>query len=113
MTTTRSIAVIGAGFSGTLLAVQLLRRAGPADRIYLFGRLGAHRQELAYSTEDSLHLLNVRVSNMSAIPRRAKSFLDWLRVNGARHGLSGGAVFFRSSQGIRRLCRQPLARDFV
>jgi len=87
MTTTRSIAVIGAGFSGTLLAVQLLRRAGPADRIYLFDASARIGRGLAYSTGDSLHLLNVRVSNMSAFPDEPDHFLDWLHVNGARHGL--------------------------
>jgi Uncharacterized protein conserved in bacteria len=34
----RRIAIIGAGFSGSLLAVHLLRRSTPDDRIYLVER---------------------------------------------------------------------------
>jgi uncharacterized NAD(P)/FAD-binding protein YdhS len=75
----RTIGIIGAGFSGALLALHLLRRCGPLDRIFLIeksGRLGAG---LAYSTGNSSHLLNVRAGNMSAFSAEPNHFVDWLR----------------------------------
>ena len=45
-----SIAVIGAGFSGALLTVHLLRRCQGDDRIYLVERNEAFGRGLAYAT---------------------------------------------------------------
>ena len=72
------IAIIGAGFSGSLLAVHLLRRAGPDDRILLIERNAAFGRGAAYATGNDSHLLNVRAGNMSAFSDRPDHFLDWL-----------------------------------
>lgn len=74
----REIAIIGAGFSGTLLAVHLLRRARPDDRILLIERNAAFGRGTAYATGNDGHLLNVRAGNMSAFSGRPDHFLDWL-----------------------------------
>src|SRR3546814_7394408 len=78
MTSGRHIAVIGSGFSGSLLAIHLLRRAGLWDRIYLIERNAQFGRGLAYSTGNPSHLLNVRASNMSAFADAPEHFLDWL-----------------------------------
>lgn len=57
------VAIIGGGFSGTILAAQLARRAIQSVLIDSSGRLG---QGIAYSTDESAHLLNVRAEGMSA-----------------------------------------------
>jgi uncharacterized NAD(P)/FAD-binding protein YdhS len=75
----RRIAIIGAGFSGSLLAVQLLRRSLPQDRIYLLERSAEFGRGLAYATGNRSHLLNVRAGNMSAFSDQPNHFLDWLR----------------------------------
>lgn len=74
----RTIAIVGAGFTGALLTLHLLDRCGDQDRILLIEkspRLGAG---LAYSTGNSNHLLNVRAGNMSAFSAAPDHFVDWL-----------------------------------
>ena len=64
-----TVAIVGAGFSGSLLALHLLR-AGPPDlRILLIERTPGFGPGLAYGGHNPDHVLNVRVSNMSAWPR--------------------------------------------
>lgn len=76
----RRIAIIGAGFSGSLLAVHLLRRSGPEDRVYLIERSAGFGRGLAYATGNPYHLLNVRAGNMSALSDQPDHFLEWLRA---------------------------------
>lgn len=73
-------AIIGAGFSGTLLAIHLLERCGNRIRILLFERRPRFARGAAYSTTDPLHLLNVPAGRMSAFPDRPDDLLDWLRT---------------------------------
>jgi uncharacterized NAD(P)/FAD-binding protein YdhS len=79
------IAIIGAGFSGALQAINLLRHDGP--RATLIERQPAAGRGLAYSTAHPNHLLNVRAANMSALPDDPQHFVRWL----SRHhpGLTG------------------------
>lgn len=76
--TGRRIAIIGAGFSGSLLALHLLRRAAPEDRIYLVEKHRQFGRGLAYATGNANHLLNVRAGNMSAFPDEPDHFVRWL-----------------------------------
>ncbi|HEX7819103.1 MAG TPA: FAD/NAD(P)-binding protein [Sphingobium sp.] len=101
------IAIIGAGLSGTLLAINLLRHPGP--HVLLVERNASRvARGLAYATENSRHLLNVRASNMSAFPDAPTHFLDWLGYPG-----SDGANRFveRSTFGgyIQHLLNEALA----
>jgi uncharacterized NAD(P)/FAD-binding protein YdhS len=75
----RRIAIIGAGFSGSLLALHLLRRCRPEDRIYLVERNRNFGRGLAYTTGNPIHLLNVRAGNMSAFPDQPDHFVRWLQ----------------------------------
>jgi uncharacterized NAD(P)/FAD-binding protein YdhS len=75
----KTIAIIGGGFSGSLLAFHLLNRCGPRDRILLIERNRHFGLGLAYSTGNPNHLLNVRAGNMSAISDRPSHFVEWLR----------------------------------
>jgi uncharacterized NAD(P)/FAD-binding protein YdhS len=73
------IAIVGAGFSGLLVALQLLRKT-TAARIFLIERASEFGRGLAYGAADPGHLLNVRASNMSAFPEEPEHFLQWLRL---------------------------------
>ena len=84
-----SIAVIGAGFSGTMTALHLLRRL-PGRRVLLCERADAFAQGAAYATRDPVHLLNVRAANMSAFPERPGHLVDWLSDEAERGGLETG-----------------------
>jgi uncharacterized NAD(P)/FAD-binding protein YdhS len=74
MIRTPTVAVVGAGFSGTLTAIHLLWRAGPM-RVLLFNRGGPMGPGLAYGTSTPLHRLNVVAGRMSAFPEDEDSFL--------------------------------------
>lgn len=77
-TATPRIAIVGAGFTGTLLAVHLLREAKAPLTIHLIEQHGWFGRGVAYSTGNPSHLLNVRVANMSAFPDDPADFLLWL-----------------------------------
>jgi uncharacterized NAD(P)/FAD-binding protein YdhS len=77
---TRSIAIIGGGFSGTLLAVHLLRRAPSGVRISLIERSTRFATGLAYGTQHAGHLLNVPAGRMGAFHDKPDDFLSWLQV---------------------------------
>jgi len=70
------VAIVGAGFSGTLLAVNLVRHDGP-DAL-LIARGDSFGRGVAYGTAHADHLLNVRAANMSALPDAPAHFADWL-----------------------------------
>ena len=59
------VAIVGAGFSGTMTAAQLARKGIASVLIEGGGRAGLGA---AYSTSDPAHLLNVPAGNMSAWP---------------------------------------------
>jgi uncharacterized NAD(P)/FAD-binding protein YdhS len=84
----KSVAIVGAGFSGTLLAINLLRHDGP--RATLIERGGSPGRGLAYGTAHPDHVLNVRAENMSAFPDDPGHFLRW----GEQRGLATTAGSF-------------------
>ena len=71
------IAIVGAGFSGLLSAIHLLRLA-PCARVSLIERRPVFGVGAAYDTGNPTHLLNVRLDNMSAFPDRPRHLADWL-----------------------------------
>ncbi|MBV8970772.1 MAG: FAD/NAD(P)-binding protein [Sphingomonadaceae bacterium] len=88
----KSVAIVGAGFSGSLLAINILRHAGPhatlIERRPVFGR------GTAYTAPHPSHLLNVRAGNMSALSDRPAHFADWC----AARGLGDGGSFVQRKQ---------------
>lgn len=73
------VAIIGGGFSGTLLAINLLRH-GEA-RVTLIERRGDRLgRGLAYGAAQDDHILNVRAANMSALPDAPVHFSNWLKA---------------------------------
>lgn len=75
-----SIVVVGGGFSGTVLAVQLLRRS-PGLSVAVVDKGSVPGRGVAYGTKYDCHLLNVPASNMSALPEEPDHFLHWARAN--------------------------------
>src|SRR6202008_4289570 len=76
---TFDVAIIGAGASGTLTAVQFARFAGPHARGALIDAGARAARGLAYGTPYGAHLLNVPAARMSALPDDPDHFLRWLR----------------------------------
>lgn len=74
-----SVAIVGAGFSGTLVALHLLRRAPAGARITLIERSSQFGRGQAYGTGNPGHLLNVPAGRMSAFHDRPDDFIAYLR----------------------------------
>ena len=75
------VAIIGGGFSGTMVAVQLARLAGASPlRVAIFEKGERFARGVAYGTRSDRHLLNVPAGLMSALPDEPTHFLDWLRA---------------------------------
>jgi uncharacterized NAD(P)/FAD-binding protein YdhS len=75
------VVIVGAGSSGTLLALQLARRSGPP--ILLIERGNAREGcGVAFGTRHPAHVLNVRAAGMSAYPDEPGHFARWLATNG-------------------------------
>ena len=76
-----TVVVVGGGFSGSMTAAQILRRAGSQGvsvRVALIERQGSVGEGLAYATRDLAHLLNVPAGRMSAWPDRPDDFVQWV-----------------------------------
>lgn len=74
------VAIVGAGFSGTLQAINLLRHDGP--RATLIERSPVAGTGLAYGAAHPSHVLNVRAGGMSAFPDDPQHFVRWLEARG-------------------------------
>ena len=85
---TERIAIVGAGFSGTLLAINLLRHDGP-DAVLIERRGEQVARGVAYSATHLDQLLNVRAGGMSAFPDDPGHFVRWIEAHGG-----GGATSF-------------------
>jgi uncharacterized NAD(P)/FAD-binding protein YdhS len=75
----QTVAVVGAGASGTLLAAQLLRRGEPGSRVVLIERSGAFGPGVAYGSTSDAHRLNVAAAQMAPLPKDPQAFFRWSR----------------------------------
>jgi uncharacterized NAD(P)/FAD-binding protein YdhS/predicted metal-dependent enzyme (double-stranded beta helix superfamily) len=83
---TTSIAIVGGGFSGSMVAVHLLKNAVSPLRIKLIESRPVIGEGIAYSTNWDCHLLNVPAGKMSAFPDHPDHFWHWLQT---RSGMVG------------------------
>ena len=93
-----TVVVVGAGFSGLLTALHLLR-APDGPRVRLCERRPRFARGAAYSTSDAEHLLNVRAGNMSAFADAADHFLRWLETAPCAQGRPPGPFVSRGLYG--------------
>jgi len=84
----RSIAIVGGGASGALIAAHLLKQGGDDVHLTLIEPRAQIGRGLAYATENESHRLNVRASNMSAFPEDPDHFWRWLRASGHAGGVA-------------------------
>jgi uncharacterized NAD(P)/FAD-binding protein YdhS len=74
-----TIAIIGAGASGTLVAAQLMRQVRQPLHLFLIERRSLIGRGVAYGTTNACHLLNTPAERMSAYQDRPDHFVDWLK----------------------------------
>lgn len=77
-----TIAIIGGGFSGALVATHLLRSATQPLTIKLIDSHDSIGRGIAYSTQSPCHLLNVPAGKMSAFADTPDHLLRWLQSHG-------------------------------
>lgn len=79
------IAIIGAGYSGTLVAAHLLKESKAPLTVRLFDRDPKQfGRGIAYATPLDCQLLNVPAGNMSAFPDDPGHFLRWAKEREAQ-----------------------------
>lgn len=74
-----SIAIIGGGFSGTMLAVHLMNQNKIPLHIIMINSGYPLSKGVAYSSYSHKHLLNVAAKNMSAFPDNPQHFMQWIK----------------------------------
>jgi len=89
------VAVVGAGFCGTLLAI-LLARTGDM-RVLLVDRRGRFGPGLAYGDARPQHLLNTPAGRMSAFAEDPDHFTRWARARDPK--VDGGSFLPRAVYG--------------
>ncbi len=102
------VAIIGAGFSGTLQAINLIRHEGP--RATLIERAPVAGTGLAYGAAHPSHLLNVRAANMSALPDDPAHLVRWLEARGVENAAASFVPRRIYGEYLREMLDQALAR---
>ena len=89
MSNMKRITIVGGGASGTLVAVNLLKKSDAEPLlITLIEKQNPLGGGVAFSTPDDLHLLNVPAGKMSAFPDEPYHFHEWLASNGFEYAPS-------------------------
>jgi uncharacterized NAD(P)/FAD-binding protein YdhS len=91
-----TIALIGGGAAGTLVAQRLLRDAPDGTNVVLVESARPTGRGVAYSTTEPQHLLNVPAGMMSAFSDEPDHFTRWVR---GRQRVSSGDYLPRSLYG--------------
>lgn len=80
--TRTTIAIVGGGASGVIMAAHLLRDPAQNVDVTIIEKRRDLGRGLAYSTTVGAHVLNVRASNMSAFADLPGDFRRWLETRG-------------------------------
>lgn len=108
-TSTYDVAVIGAGFTGANLAIQLMNRMPAGSSILLVGTPGDTGRGVAYAAADPHLLLNVRAGRLSLHTDDEAHFVRWLAK-----GCQGGAGVSQAALAqsyVSRACYGRYIRD--
>jgi len=85
--TPRTIAIIGGGVSGALVAANLLRRARDPLRVIVIERGTTVGRGVAYASPFPEHLLNVPADRMGLWAEDPGHFVSWLRAHQGEPGI--------------------------
>ena len=72
-----TVAIVGGGAAGTLVAIHLLRSRAPV-RVVMIERAERVARGVAYGTGFPAHLLNVVAANMGGLAENPNHFREWL-----------------------------------
>ena len=102
------VAIIGAGFSGTLAAINLQRFGGP--RVTLIEDRSEAGCGLAFGSAHPTHLLNVRAARMSAFPDDPGHLVRWLEARGVPEPATAFIPRLLYGEYLRELLDSTLAQ---
>lgn len=105
------VAIVGGGYSGTMVAVHLAR-AQSGLRVALIDRGRALGRGVAYGTTDARHLLNVPAAQMGAFPGDIGHFYRWLQ-NHPENLAAAGIFEARPDAFIPRLVFGDYIQDLL
>ncbi|MFZ4522001.1 MAG: FAD/NAD(P)-binding protein [Bacteroidales bacterium] len=74
----KKIVIVGCGFSGTMTAIHLIRKATCPFELILTGDSQSFNKGIAYHPNSNRQLLNVIASRMSAFADKPDDFTDWV-----------------------------------
>ena len=74
----KKIGIIGCGFSGTMVAVHLIRNTTEAMELIMIDPSADTGKGIAYTPYSKKHLLNVVTEKMSAFKHDTAHFLEWV-----------------------------------
>lgn len=105
------VAIVGAGYTGAALAIELAGRLPPGSRIALIGPAGSFGRGIAYGTADPDHRLNVPAGRMSLFADDPDDFVRWLarRPDAGPRGLDELRAAFASRTAYGRYVADRLA----
>ncbi|MDB5270995.1 MAG: hypothetical protein JWP58_4035 [Hymenobacter sp.] len=105
------ITVVGGGFAGTALVLQLRRQpALVGAEIHLIELRDVPGPGLAYNARRPEYLLNVRPGGLSLYPDEPNHFADWLKTQPES---AAGLPEFSSRAAYGRYLREELARELA
>ncbi|GAB3871848.1 FAD/NAD(P)-binding protein [Hymenobacter segetis] len=105
------ITVVGGGFAGTALVLQLRRQpALAAAEIHLIEPRDVPGPGLAYTARRPEYLLNVRPGGLSLYPDEPNHFADWLQTQPES---AAGLPEFASRAAYGRYLREELAQELT
>ena len=70
------LAIIGAGFCGTVAAIEFIRTCPVPTKVMIIDEKGVFGPGLAFGHQNDCHVLNVPAGNMSALHQHPDSFLE-------------------------------------
>lgn len=76
------LAIVGGGFTGASVALDLVKDNGFAGQISIFEPRASLGSGLAYDTREPAHRTNVPAARMSALPDQREHFAEWIEANG-------------------------------
>jgi uncharacterized NAD(P)/FAD-binding protein YdhS len=88
----KSIGIIGGGFSGLMVAYQLVKNTSLPIRVCIFNKHEFMARGTAYSVDKDFYLLNVIAAKMSALPDDPDHFLNWVMQTQAYKSLDRSMI---------------------
>src|SRR5688572_21125407 len=97
----KTIAIVGAGFTGTMISVHLIHKLSIPCKIIIINERETLNKGIAFNPYSNKHLLNVTAGKMSAFSKEQNHFVDWVMKR--EHFMEKDSALISNSYLPRRL----------